>query len=490
MFTITDLEATRTVEEVAAFVTQLKARSTELDTEWAGRSFDDEAREEFAGLRDILKAAEDRKAEFSARRDWVQSLAKDEGRSERAGTDLSTRARAVSRIPEDPFDLSAYRGISSTHEGEIALMRDGARKVAEQAHYPHDRSTIERTVAQIDRMLTEDDDKDGTLARHIIATGSPTYGRAWGKKLLGRGVSADEQRAIDVVGSGALTTGGYAVPFTLDPTVILTSNGSTNPLRDISRIERVIGNTWKGVTSAGITITRGPAEDQPVTPTSPTFGQPEVTAQPVKVEIQFSIEADEDWPRLQAEMARIFQDAKDAEEAESFVNGVGTTVYPEGVVAGLASTSFVGTDSDGLSLDDIDRIIGRLPDRYEPNAKFLAHRVVYGQIERLDRAAGAGSLYRPLAAGAPGSLLGYPRYNSSAMDSDFTSTGDKILLFGDFSNFLIVEKIGMTVELDPHVRNGDGKWIGKRALLMHYRNTSVILNDNAFRLLVVGSVTS
>ena len=65
-----------------------------------------------------------------------------------------------------------------------------------------------------------------------------------------------------------------------------------------------------------------------------------------------------------------------------------------------------------------------------------------------------------------------------------------MLLFGDFSNFLIVDKIGLSVEIDPHVRDGDGKWIGKRALLAHYRNSSIILNDNAFRILKIGVVTS
>ena len=69
--------------------------------------------------------------------------------------------------------------------------------------------------------------------------------------------------------------------------------------------------------------------------------------------------------------------------------------------------------------------------------------------------------------------------------------GDEILIAGDFrAGFLIVDKVGLTIELDPHVRDGNGKWTGQRALLAHWRNSSVILVDNAFRLLKVGVVTT
>src|SRR5690606_16736435 len=119
-------------------------------------------------------------------------------------------------------------------------------------------------------------------ARHILATGSPDYVRAFGKKLSGRELTERERAAIAVVGT--TDAGGYAVPYTLDPTLILTSNGSVNPLRAISRVETITGNTWKGLTSAGITVSRGPAENQPVDPTSVSFAQPDVTVQPVKAE--------------------------------------------------------------------------------------------------------------------------------------------------------------------------------------------------------------
>lgn len=493
MFTLADLEATRTPEEVVAFRDQLAARAQELEGEYQGKTLDAPGQEEFATLRELKGKADERETEFNARRALVASFAKTDSHTEQAGVSLSRNVQAKSRIPENPHDISEYRARTSSQETMVALMIDGARKVAEQAIYPHDSATPEKTTAHIHKLLAKTEDP-GWLAHRILATGSADYGRAFAKLISGRGefLTQGERAALATVGSSQLADGGYAIPYTLDPTIILTSDGSVNPLRSISRVETLTGagNTWKGVTSAGVTVSRA-AEEAAITPTSPTLAQPEVTVQSVKAEIQFSIEADQDWPRLQAEMARLFQEAKDDEEATSFVTGVGTTVNPEGVVTGLAATSHVGTTGDGFDLDDIGELTGRLPDRFEPRARFLGHRRVFIKIGSLDRVNGNGSgMYQPMSAGQPATLLGYPAHNTSAMDSDVTISDNDVLLFGDFSNFLIVDKAGMSIELDPHVRDTNGKWTGQRALLAHWRNSSLILVDNAFRLLKIGVVTT
>lgn len=482
------LEATKTPEEVAALRTQLKARLQELDTDFQGREFDQNAREEFAAIREASKRAEARELEFRVRRDAVMEQAIGTGGLEAIGADLRPRSqRQVSRIPDNIHDIQEYRARTSSEEGMTALMVDGAKKAAELARYPHERATADGTTGHIHKLLDTVDDPQG-LARHILATGSPEYSRAFAKHLAGMRLSQAEQAAIAVVGT--TTTGGYNVPFTLDPTLILTSDASVNPLRQISRVEQIVGNTWKGISTAGITITRGQAEGSAVTPSEVTFGQPEATVNIVRAEIQFSIESDEDWPQLQSSMARVLQDAKDAEEADAFVNDTGAATHAEGIVFGLAASSDVGTTGDGFDLEDVQRLIGRLPDKYEPRARFLGHRTVYGEIERLDRAAGGAVLYRSLSDSERPSLLGYPRHNSSAMESDFTTEGNDVLLFGDFQYFLIVDRIGLSIEVDQHVRDTNGKWTGQRALLAHYRNTSRILVDNAFRLLKIGVVTS
>jgi HK97 family phage major capsid protein len=160
------------------------------------------------------------------------------------------------------------------------------------------------------------------------------------------------------------------------------------------------------------------------------------------------------------------------------------------VLYGIASTYNVGTTGDGFDLEDLGEITTRLPDRWEPRARWLAHRSVYTEAERLDRAAGGGTVYRPLVAGEPSALLGYPRHNSSAMESDFATSTNRIAIFGDFNQYLIADKIGLTIELIPHMVNGDGAPTGERGLFAYWRNDGVVLVDSAFRVLTVGVVTT
>jgi hypothetical protein len=40
--------------------------------------------------------------------------------------------------------------------------------------------------------------------------------------------------------------GGYLVPFTLDPTIVLNNAGAANPFRQISRIATTATNSWNG----------------------------------------------------------------------------------------------------------------------------------------------------------------------------------------------------------------------------------------------------
>jgi HK97 family phage major capsid protein len=480
------------LEELRSRQDEIQARFQEIHAEHGVNKLPDDVKTEWDALVEERTDIEARITEYEERSALLRSLADKPQNVEKPIVTTRTSASA-SRVPQNIYAIEEYRNLSRSDDEMVQAFRDGAMKSLEGAVFAHERANDNESKAHIERLLAKD--KDGVLARHLLATGSPVYARAFGKLLSGKPVSAEEARAIATVGSSQLADGGYAVPYTLDPTLILTSDGQINPLRSMARVETLTtGNTWKGVTTAGISVSRV-AEETAVDPTTPVLAQPSVTVQAVKAEIQFSIEADEDWPRLQAEMARLFQDAKDAEEAEQFINGNGngTTGNPEGVVAGLASTSDVGTTGDGFDIEDVHRLINALPDRFEPRAQFLGHRAVYSAIAQFGNVAnaGAGAVWQTMGQGRPAQLLGYPARYSSAMESDYTTTGNDILLFGDFSaGFIIVDKVGLTVEIDPHVRNGDGKWTGQRALLMHYRNNSMVLVDNALRILKVGVVTS
>jgi HK97 family phage major capsid protein len=65
------------------------------------------------------------------------------------------------------------------------------------------------------------------------------------------------------------------------------------------------------------------------------------------------------------------------------------------------------------------------------------------------------------------------------------TAASKIMIFGDFRYFLIVDRIGMQVELVPHIFGATNQRpIGARGILALWRNTSKVLSAAAFKTLV------
>ena len=89
------------------------------------------------------------------------------------------------------------------------------------------------------------------------------------------------------------------------------------------------------------------------------------------------------------------------------------------------------------------------------------------------------------ADGIP-SLLGRPVVESSSMDGTYGSGENYNLVVGDFSNYVIYERIGMTVEYVPHLfATANNRPSGQRGILAYWRVGADSVNDNAFRILNV-----
>jgi HK97 family phage major capsid protein len=353
-------------------------------------------------------------------------------------------------------------------------------------------------------------DERWRVAEYVTATSDPAYRTAFAKLIsMGREqasmvTSPQEREAIArVLGasramgvySGGGANGGYAVPFTLDPTVIGTSAQTVNPLRQIARVEHIVGKAWYGVTSAGVTVSRA-AEATEASDNSPSLGQPTVTPTRVQGFVPFSIELDQDWGALQSEVARMLADAKQAEE-DSFVTGDGTGNNPSGVIATLGTASQVSSAGTAVVvLGDVQNLVGQLSPRWRARARFAASLPTQLALARLEKVSTVSAIS---GSGSDKQLLDIPISEISAMDTgspvaDATSPSQKFaatsstkpLLYGDFSQFLIVERIGMTVELIPHLFGPSNRYpTGQRGIYAMWRNSSEILVQDAFRILKI-----
>src|SRR5207342_3277102 len=150
--------------------------------------------------------------------------------------------------------------------------------------------------------------------------------------------AVDAERALNVTTGSA---GQFAIPFALDPTILLSSAGVISPIRQVARQVTIATTTWKGVSSDGVTAAFS-AEATEASDNTPVLAQPSITTQKAQAFIPFSIEAGEDWGSLQTEMTRLFADAKATLEATAFLTGTGTA-QPKGILTGLTTTQRVQT---------------------------------------------------------------------------------------------------------------------------------------------------
>jgi HK97 family phage major capsid protein len=84
-----------------------------------------------------------------------------------------------------------------------------------------------------------------------------------------------------------------------------------------------------------------------------------------------------------------------------------------------------------------------------------------------------------------GDFLGRPKQELSTMVAT-TTTGSRIMVAGDWSQFKICDRIGMQVEVVPHLFGPTNRFpLGMRGIYAWWRVGSGVLVPNAFRYLEV-----
>jgi HK97 family phage major capsid protein len=351
----------------------------------------------------------------------------------------------------------------------------------------------------VERLLGSGPDVERSwVARWVTDTGSPEYRSAFAKLLLhGEGRAAlewtgPERAAFDRVsrlaaeqramGEGSGPAGSYLVPYELDPTLILTSGGSQNPLMEISRVVSTYSSVWHGVSSAGVTA-EWLDEAAEASDASPTLAEPTVPNHKLSVFVPFSVELQGDATTLMTELGRLLQDGATQLLNTALTTGSGNG-QPTGIVTALAGTaSQVNTGTaDTLAASDVFNLQNALSPRWQANARWAANLSILNTLRQFETANGA--LKFPSLQNTPPTLLGRPAHELSNADGTIDAGQDNnILLYGDFANFVVSQRVGSSIELIPHLVGSNRRPTGQRGMWLWARYGSDCVNPNAFRML-------
>jgi hypothetical protein len=258
------------------------------------------------------------------------------------GTNLRTVPGAFGDIDRDPIadprdSAVKFRGKDPWNTAEVQKFGRSRDSVATE-YRSRAVSAIEKMPAATDRirsaatdMVEQHDDETGRLAQLALALSEPTYLRAFARKArdpFGAELDDDERRAVSRVQQFARamsltdSAGGYLVPFQLDPSVIITANGSVNQIRQAARQVVATGDVWNGV-SAGAVSWSYDAEASEVSDDAPAFAQPSVPIFKAAGFVPISYEALQDAANVTAEVGRLLAFGKDTLEASAFAIGSG-----------------------------------------------------------------------------------------------------------------------------------------------------------------------
>jgi HK97 family phage major capsid protein len=194
-------------------------------------------------------------------------------------------------------------------------------------------------------------------------------------------------------------------------------------------------------------------------------------------------------------------------EDEGFIAGAGTTLEPSGIlshplaltlvssngmaydVEGTTANTISNTTTDAGSAPKIKQLVYRLPSQYAGNARWLMRRTVQGAVAGLVDNAGRPfwNSYLESGFGRPAMVIeGFPVENSEFVGADGSvSTGPATipLIFGDFSEYTIVERQQLSVRVLQE-RFGDTDQTG---LFLWSRVGGGLWNYDAIRTGIIAS---
>jgi HK97 family phage major capsid protein len=340
--------------------------------------------------------------------------------------------------------------------------------------------------------------RDADLARRLVVTETDDYRNAWMKLVTNPGagntLSEDERQAMQAweeyraMSEGTTSAGGYGIPVFIDPSIILTAQGSGNPFLQLARQVTVNTSSWKGVSSAGVSWAFQ-AEAAATTDNSPTLAQPSVTVFMARGFIPYSIEVGQDYPQFADEMATLLAAGYDELLVDKFTRGSGSG-EPQGILTALSANTNVRvalTTGGTIGAPDPYKVWAAVPQRFRRNASWLMSVATNNSIRQL----GTSNVYHAYSINLPDawadSLFGRGVYESPYMPDPTTNTTSTIGLavVGDFSNYLVARRGGMAVELVPTLFDVTAnRPTGQRGWFAYSRIGGGSVNDLGFRLLV------
>jgi len=317
---------------------------------------------------------------------------------------------------------------------------------------------LERLIARCERVETDErgfvpeSQRESAVVPSATVTDTQAQYRDAFWNYIKRGAQSGEFRAMSV---GTDTSGGFTVPDEFRRQLIVGLD-EMNVMRGLSNVITSTSGTLTIPTNTTRVSAAWNTEAGAYTESTPVFGEITFSAYKASSLVKISEELlnDSAFP-LESWLAGEFARALAEIEETAFVVGDGSS-KPTGVVggSGLGKTA---TATNAITADELMDVYHALGRGYRARATWLMNDSTKKAIRKLVTGVSGDLTYiwQPgLSSGEPDRLLGQPVVTSPDMSA--IATGVKAVVFGDFSNYWIVDRqqIGMQRLNELYSANG------------------------------------
>lgn len=348
-------------------------------------------------------------------------------------------------------------------------------------------------------LVADDSVEQDQAARLITAIGHPAYRSAFARAMRGGAQYwSDEERAAAgrvhelIRAAGTIGTGsmGMALPLDLSPEIRLVNGGSSNPWRDLSDVSATTSNFKRFIISQGATA-GWTAEAVAATDGNVTLQGQDVTVYKATSWITASYEAI-GWTQngtdgdiaFADQVGKLCADAKDRLEVVAFTSGDGSAA-PLGLLTAMTTGSdlTVGTGAS-LTFTSLAAVKEAVSPRFRTGqGTRVAWMCTINMLDRLLQVPSfTGSLTTLVDSSGPQPrMLGASIYENSAMATG-SASGQRALIYGDFSQNLIVDRWPGFLLYENLVHGTGGAPTGQAGYLYTFRGGQGQTSTGAWRV--------
>ena len=261
----------------------------------------------------------------------------------------------------------------------------------------------------------------------------------------GNGATDEEIKALTVSND---EQGGYLAPAEMS-TEFIRDLVEYSPIRSVASVRNIGSPSVKYPKRTGISNAQWEGEEEDSEESTTTFGQLEVPARKLMTYVDISNEllADSGGTAEQEVRLALAEDFGQKEGA-AFVNGSGVK-EPEGLMTNADIATTVNGHATLLAADSLVTLMYDLPAMYRNRGSWMMNGTTLGVVRNFKDGQGNYIWQPSFQAGQPETILGRPVIE--AVDMPDIENGSFPILYGDFSAYRIVDRLAMSILVNPYL---------------------------------------